>query len=165
MPEKLFGIPSHPLMVHIPVVLLPLCALLAILLVVRPFWVRHYGWPFLVLSFVSMVGTVVAAASGEGLKHILNERNPAVDRHAEWGDRTRLAAIVFFVLAAAFVYLVKRFEGLKVSGTPGSTTVVNRSAAVLLVAALLVISAVASTGAVMYTGHTGAKSAWGDAGK
>lgn len=166
MPEKLFGIPSHPLMVHMPVVLLPLCALFAIVLAVRPRLVRHYGIPFLALSLVSMVGTVLAAASGEGLQHILNERDPAIDQHAEWGDRTRIIAIVFFVLAVAFVLAVRQLQSSETddanreSGAP-----TRRSPIVPALAALLSLSSVTATAAVIYTGHTGAKSAWADAGK
>jgi uncharacterized membrane protein len=166
MPEKLFGIPSHPLMVHLPVVLLPLCALIALVLAVRPSLVRHYGWPFLGLSLVATVGTVLAASSGEGLEELLNERSDAIEQHAEWGDRTRLVAIVFFVLAVAFVYLVKRSQQRSTSDSTGSThTVVKRSPAIPVFAALLFVSAIGATASVIYTGHTGAKSAWEDAGK
>jgi uncharacterized membrane protein len=165
MPEKLFGIPSHPLMVHLPVVLLPLCALIALVLAVRPSFVRHYGWPFLGLSLVATVGTVLAASSGEGLQELLNERSSAIEQHAEWGDRTRLVAIVFFVLAAAFVYLVKRSQASTSDSTGSTHTVVKRSPAIPVLAALLAVSAIGATASVIYTGHTGAKSAWEDAGK
>ncbi len=165
MPEKLFGIPSHPLMVHLPVVMLPLCALIAVVLAFRPPLVRHYGYPFLGLSFVAMFGTVLAASSGEGLEHILNERNEAIEEHAEWGDRTRLMAVLFFVLAVAFVVLARKIHAVGPDSTSQTRSAVGRSAAVPVLAVLLSISAAAATAAVMYTGHTGAKSAWEDAGK
>ena len=38
--DKLFGIPAHPLIVHIPVVLVPLAAVGAVLALVVPRW-RH----------------------------------------------------------------------------------------------------------------------------
>ena len=34
--EKLFGLPAHPLLVHIPVVLVPLAAIIAIIREARP---------------------------------------------------------------------------------------------------------------------------------
>ena len=122
MPEKLFGIPAHPLMVHLPVVLLPLCALIALVLAVRPSLVRHFGIPFVVLTGVSFIGTFLATESGEGLQELLNEKAAAIERHAEWGDRTRIAALVFFLLAIAFVVLVKRSQRVGVTTSPSTST-------------------------------------------
>lgn len=160
MPEKLFGIPAHPLMVHLPVVMLPLCALIALALAIRPSLVRHFGIPFAVLTGVSFVGTFLATESGEGLEELLGEKSAAIERHAEWGDRTRIAALVFLLLAIAFVVLVKRSQRAAAE-RPAST----RSLAVPVMAGLLALSAVGTTVAVIYTGHSGAKSAWEDAGK
>ncbi len=161
MPDKLFGIPAHPLMVHLPVVMLPLCAIFAIILAVRPSLVKPYGIPLAVLTGISFVGTFFATESGEGLEHLLNEHSAAIERHAEWGDRTRLAALVFFILALAFVIVAKRAQG-----TP--QVVVGEAKRAMLIpvlAALMSIAAIGTTVAVIYTGHTGAKSAWEDAGK
>lgn len=161
MPEKLFGIPAHPLMVHLPVVLLPLCGLLALLLAVRPSLVRHYGIPFAVLTGVAFVGTFLATESGEGLEDILGEKSAAIERHAEWGDRTRLIALVFFLLAVVFVAVARRSQRAAVE----RFAVLRHRLAIPVIAALLCVSAVATTVSVIYTGHTGAKSAWEDAGK
>ncbi len=157
-------------MVHLPVVMLPLCALIALVLAIRPSLVRHFGIPFAVLTGVSFVGTFLATESGEGLEELLGEKSAAIERHAEWGDRTRIAALVFFILAIAFVVLVKRSqragEARPASSGPASAGPASaRSLAVPVMAALLALSAVGTTVAVIYTGHSGAKSAWEDAGK
>lgn len=162
MPDRLFGLPAHPLLVHLPVVMLPLCAILAIVLAVRPKLVRHYGPVLVGLTGVAFVGTFLAAQSGEGLQeNILKEHSAAIERHAEWGDRTRIAALVFFVCALAFVMVVRKAGASQRSLGAAA----KRSAAVPVLAALMVLSAVGTTAAVIYTGHTGAKSAWEDAGK
>ena len=41
----IFGIPAHPLLVHAVVVLLPLAAVCAAALAVRPSWRQRYAWP------------------------------------------------------------------------------------------------------------------------
>ena len=38
------GLPAHPLLVHAPVVLVPVVALLVILMIVRPQWLERFGW-------------------------------------------------------------------------------------------------------------------------
>ncbi|MEY4069352.1 MAG: hypothetical protein RLZZ332_1688, partial [Actinomycetota bacterium] len=40
--DTLGGIPSHPLFVHLPAVLIPLATLGVILMVVRPTWWQRY---------------------------------------------------------------------------------------------------------------------------
>ena len=160
MPDRLFGIPAHPLLVHIPVVLLPLCALFAIVLAVKPRLVAHYGIPLAVLTGISFAGTVLATQSGEGLQHILKEQSAAIERHSQWGDRTRLAAFVFFILALAFVGVARRTLRVSQVGVD-----VKKSVVIPILAALMSIAAIGTTVAVIYTGHSGAKSAWEDAGK
>jgi uncharacterized membrane protein len=178
MPDRLFGLPAHPLLVHIPVVLLPLCALLAIVFVVRLSLTRQFGLPVVMLTAVAAGGTFFAAESGEGMEKILNEPpNPALEAHAEWGDRIRIAAIVFFVIALIFVLLARRSSSSSssssstrastaaASGTGGVVVESGRSTVVMVLAALLVVSALGTTYAVIETGHSGAKQAWEDAGK
>ena len=41
---NLFGLPAHPLLVHIPVALIPLCAAGAIVMVVSASWRQRIGW-------------------------------------------------------------------------------------------------------------------------
>jgi uncharacterized membrane protein len=163
MPERLFGLPSHPLLVHIPVVLLPLCFIFAIFVVVKPKLVQHFGVPLLAVSLAAVIGTILAASSGEGLEKILNEHTAALEEHAEWGDRTRLIAVVFFVLITAFVFLARRV----LSQTVGTTGVGNppRNGLVTLFGLLALVAGTLMCGAVIQTGHSGAKSAWEDAGK
>jgi uncharacterized membrane protein len=163
MPERLFGLPSHPLLVHIPVVLLPLCFIFAIFVVVKPRLVQHFGVPLLIVSLVAVIGTVLAASSGEGLESILNKHNAAIQDHAEWGDRTRLVAVVFFLLITVFVALARRV----LSKTVGTTGIGNppRNGLVTVFGVLALVAGTLMCGAVIQTGHSGATLAWEDAGK
>ena len=66
--KTIFGLPAHPLLVHIPVVLLPLAAVGAVMMAVRPAWNARYRWAVLVLGAVGAVGVVLAADAGQSLQ-------------------------------------------------------------------------------------------------
>jgi uncharacterized membrane protein len=66
--SKLFGLPAHPLIVHIPVVLLPIAVLGAILIVVSPAWRARIGWLVVVAAGVSLLFVQLAIGSGEVLQ-------------------------------------------------------------------------------------------------
>jgi hypothetical protein len=96
--KTLFGLPAHPLLVHVPVVVVPLALLVAI----AALWPRVRRPAALVaaaLAVVGGIGVALAAQSGEQLQ----EQVPGSDRvqdHAEQGDAARTPALVFAVVAA-----------------------------------------------------------------
>ena len=51
----IMGVPAHPLMVHVPVVLVPLC-LIGTLLMFITRWRERIGWATVVLAGVALVG-------------------------------------------------------------------------------------------------------------
>ena len=68
MPDTVFGLPAHPLIVHATAVLVPLAALLVIL---AGCWPRFRAWagPLpMGLSLVGLVLTPLSTASGENLE-------------------------------------------------------------------------------------------------
>jgi len=42
--EELFGLPAHPLLVHMPVVIIPLAGVIAVVFAFRPAWLDRFGW-------------------------------------------------------------------------------------------------------------------------
>jgi hypothetical protein len=54
--DKLFGLPAHPFLVHVPIVLLPLSAIGVVLMAVRPSWHRSYRWVVLAIGVVGALG-------------------------------------------------------------------------------------------------------------
>ena len=54
------GLPAHPLLVHAPVVLVPVVALLVILMIVRPQWLERFGWLAVGLAGLALVTGVLA---------------------------------------------------------------------------------------------------------
>jgi uncharacterized membrane protein len=157
--NNLFGLPAHPLLVHLPVVLVPMAGLLAILFVVRPAWLDRFGWWLVGLSTVGFVGAVLAAGSGESLESRV-EQTPELERHAQLGEAARLGAFVFFVITVAVVggRMWLRRRNKAAGNTPKSAS----QAVAIGTAVALTLGAAFATITVVRAGHQGAKVTWGD---
>src|SRR3954452_15819472 len=83
MPETVFGLPTHAIVVHATVVLLPLAALAVLLYAFWPVARRRLGIVTPVLAGVALVLVPLSNQSGESLERSVG-RNPLVDRHASW---------------------------------------------------------------------------------
>jgi uncharacterized membrane protein YgcG len=145
---ELIGISAHPLMADVPLVMLPLCTVLAVLLTLRPEWADRYGIPFVVLTGISFAGTVLAAQTSPRLEDLLNQHRTATGEHTSWAE-IELASAVFFALAVAFVVVARRTNRVPVNGAD-----MTLARAMPILAALLSASAVICTAAVIDTTHT-----------
>lgn len=67
--ENIGGIPAHPLLVHAPVVLLPLLAVCVIVASIKANWHKISSIPLAILSGVVIVTSWLAKESGEHLKN------------------------------------------------------------------------------------------------
>jgi uncharacterized membrane protein len=163
--ESLGGLPAHPLLVHIPVVLIPLVAIGALLVAIRPKWMARYGWLLLILSGVAMVGAILAAGSGEALEEQVRE-TPAVERHAELGETARNVSILLFVVVAAVVILRWWASRRASEGDPdGFSRFVTSTAGLVIAGLLLVGTGAVATYSVVKAGHQGAEVTWEDIGE
>ena len=157
--SNLFGLPAHPLLVHVPVVLIPLAALGAIAIAVRPAWRIRFGALVVAIAGVGLLGLQLAMGAGEELEEHVKETE-AVERHADLAGITRLSAIVFFVVVTAFVVYDHRRRSLAIRTGPGSPAAVRPSRLLVALAALTVVTSILATGAVVQAGHTGAEAVW-----
>jgi hypothetical protein len=169
--SKLFGLPAHPLLVHIPVVLIPLAALGTVAIVVSSKLRARFGWIVGGVAVAAAIGATLAAGAGESLSETVRSDPSfdaaAVDRHIELGDAARTLSIVFAVVLVGFLALewwlqrrARRDEVASVGAAKKSMVGVARKW-VLPVAAVasLAMGAVATTW-VVRAGHTGAKATW-----
>ena len=85
VPETVFGLPVHPLVVHATVVLVPLTALVLLLAVLLPRFRAWAGWLPLGLAVVSTALAPISTSSGENLEHQLGETS--ADREARRARR------------------------------------------------------------------------------
>ena len=118
--ETIFGLPAHPLLVHVPVVLIPLCAAGAVWIVVWPSWRQRIGWIVVVLSGFTVVMSKLAADSGEALEDALDRESSLLERHTELGDTFVWFALAFLVAVLALM-LWDRAQRRKADPSGGST--------------------------------------------
>lgn len=157
--SKLFGLPAHPLLVHVPVVLVPLAALGAVLIAVRPAWRNRFGVLVAAVAGIGLVGIQMAIGSGEALEDKLKE-SEAIERHADLAGITRLSVLLFFVAVTALVIVDRRRRHRAVVAGPGTPAAVKGSKLLAGLAALTVATSLLATGAIVQAGHTGAKAVW-----
>lgn len=96
MPIQVAGIPLHPLLVHAPIVLVPLLALLGILYVVIPPLRRHLGWAVFVLTILTPASVFVARLSGEKFRtaEIFADAATQINKHEGY------STVLFWLLVA-----------------------------------------------------------------
>jgi hypothetical protein len=148
MPETVFGLPLHPLIVHATVVFVPLAALALALSVLSPRFRAWAGILPLGLTVAAVVLAPLSTSTGENLEHVVGE-NSLVRKHAELGEGLIWWCIGMVVVAGAS-YLLRRRDA-----EPGKRV----SAALLAVGVLVAGGTLVQT---VLIGHSGAKAAWGD---
>lgn len=161
--DKIFGLPAHPLLVHIPVVLVPLAAIIAIVFAFKPAWLDRYGWGLVALSGVGALGAILAAGSGEALEGMQNEAETvARENHFQLGETARLMAIIFFAVVTLVVVLRFLARRRTASGreSTGLWQFLASKGGAIAVAVVLVLSASAAMYTISKAGHQGAKISW-----
>lgn len=152
--ESFFGVPAHPLFVHLPVVLTPVAALTAVVLLFRSEWRRSFAWITALLAGAALFGAQLAVGSGEPLEEAVGE-SEGLERHAELGEVTRTFIAVFFVASVAvFVFDWWRARH------PSEGKFIGNERIPILLLALTVVTGALSTVWVARTGHEGAKVTW-----
>lgn len=154
--DSLFGLPAHPLVVHLAVVLVPLAALGT---VVIAFWGaarQRIGWIVVALAFVAFVGCFLAKESGEALQDSV-KHTEAVDSHVEMADGGTVAGFAVFV-GAAGVMVVDRI--LRQRTARDRSVLPLQGQAPLIVGVLAVLLAVFGSVRIIQIGHSGAKATW-----
>lgn len=149
--DTVMGLPMHPLVVHVAVVLLPLSALGLIALVIVPRWRGSFGWLVLGGLAVGTAGAFIAKESGEAL----SKRVGLPQEHADWGDKLPLLAAALFLVAVVWFWLDRRSRRASSSDASGAPNVLTR-----LLGALAIVLAVAAAGLTVVVGHSGATAVW-----
>ena len=143
--DTIDGLPVHVLVVHAVVVLIPLAAIGAIMMALRPRWVRVIGVATIAGAGVGAVAAFVSKISGESLASRVGVPNP----HAEYGENYPLFVLAYLVLITVF--------WLYVRGVP-----LNRSRPLWL-KGFGVVVILASIGIAYFsfiTGHSGSEATW-----
>jgi hypothetical protein len=155
------GVPAHPLLVHAVVVLLPLAALGAVAVAVRPAWSRPYGPLVAAAALGGAVSATLARTTGLQLESAIGvtpEFAPVVDAHEQLGTWVLWVSWPFAALAVATVVLALRTT--RAEGGGGGTATATRTTTRLLGAVTAAVG-VAVVVLVVLAGHSGAAAVWG----
>lgn len=140
----IWGLPAHPLVVHAPVVLIPITAIFAIIMVSNRKLSRRFGPLVVGVAALAAISAFLAAQTGKALQEALGYQ---VVEHAMFGER------VWWFSGATFVTLLglwlidrssrrsRRFDGN-------------------LLAIAAVVFSILATFWVIRAGHTGAELVW-----
>jgi cell division protein FtsW (lipid II flippase) len=148
VPETVFGLPTHAIVVHATVVLLPLAALAVLLHAFWPAARRRLGIVTPLLAGGALVLVPMSTQSGENLEDAVG-RTELVERHAELADGMLPWAIGLFVVAAGLWLLDRR----RVSN-PGPRWFP------VVASVLAVVAVVGTVQQVVRVGHAGATATW-----
>lgn len=140
------GLPLHPLVVHAPILLLPLAAVGSVIMVARARFTKRFGVVFVMAAWAGALSALLARYTGEELAKTV----PAIAEHVEDGGRLPFIALGFAVVITAF-WLFDR-------GIPGNRP---RPWWLWALAVALIVLAVVMVAATVGVGHSGAESVWG----
>jgi uncharacterized membrane protein len=143
--DTIFGLPTHVLVVHFVVVLLPLAAIGAVIMAIKQRWSVRFG-PFVVaIAFVGLGVTVVAKESGQAFAERVGTPQP----HAELADTLPYFALALFVTVAA-LWLLDRNGSAKR----------KRPIGVAILAIVVIAVAALTTLWTIRVGHSGSEAVW-----
>lgn len=157
--DEFLGVPTHPLAVHAPVVLVPIAAIVAVVLAVRADWRRRVGWLMPAAVFVLVAMLFVARESGEAAKEADNVFGD-IAQHEDLANATFVLSIVWFVVTLA-VAIRDRLAGRGIARSlSADASVRSRDDVATALAVLATIAAIVTTIWLIRTGHAGAESRW-----
>ncbi len=145
--DLIAGLPVHILIVHTAVVLIPLSAIGAILIVARPKALRLFGAATVIGATVGVVASVIAELSGNQLA----ERVGWPEEHANYGELFPFAALAFLLLLIVFWVLAR--------GVPLNR---NRPLGLKVFGAVLIVAAIGISFFTVLTGYSGSKATWSE---
>ncbi len=148
---EILGLPLHPLILHVPVVLVPLVALGGIVISLLRWARERYASLVMVGAFGAAVSTFITQVAGQNLYNSLPQRTAAVEYHASIGGQLLLWTILLFV-GTVVIVLAQRM--IKQENPRGRIALI--SGAVITIA-----MAIVSTVQIMRIGHAGAVAVWG----
>ena len=155
MPDNIFGLPLHPLMVHATVVIVPAAAVTVLLAAT---WPRFRRWAALLPLGLAVAGLILvplSTSSGEALEHEVGH-SALIERHSQLADGL-LPWMIGLVLAAAGGYAWHWRAGRATVNDSASRRWVP-----MAISVLAVVAALGTSVQVVLIGHSGAKAAWSD---
>jgi hypothetical protein len=159
------GLPTHVLVVHAVVVLVPLCFVGVVVAAFSRTWRQRLAIPILVLLAVGVVASFIATRSGRALRHRIGA-TPAINHHAHIGTWVPWIVLVALVLTAVWLGLEQQAGAISMRGGPDAEVLAappraEPSSGVRLTACVLAVVACGfAAGWIAYVGEAGSSAHW-----
>lgn len=157
MPPFVLGLPTHVLVVHAVVVLVPLAVFGAVVVAVWPAARRRLGWVVLGVTAVATLCIPLATTSGEQLGERLVPTQ-LIEQHEHLGDGLLVFVATLLVAVAALVSL----DHVRTKRQAGTSGWAPSKLLLAGLSALVVAAAAVSAVQVVRIGDSGARAAWTD---
>lgn len=157
--ETAFGIPAHPLLIHVPVIFVPLLIIVSLGYALVPFARPKLDWALVALSVLTPIGTFVARASGLAFRarlireHAVSNQDLAkINIHQGYGTDLLWITIALGVLGLVLVGV--QAARARQGGSGGGAVLW------IILSALTVVGAALAGYYVFKTGDSGAHIVW-----
>jgi hypothetical protein len=156
------GLPAHPLIIHVPVVLIPLSVLGALAIVVRPAWIDRYGVLLCLCAIVAMSSIFLAMQAGAALEGALHLHGETAHLISEHSQAAHILAIGFTAFTAILIltFASHRISGGMPTGLGAADGLLGSRASYLALRIALVVLALFCAYFVFRVGDLGAKAVW-----
>lgn len=190
MPDTVDGLPLHPLLVHFPLVLVPLLVLLVVLYALIPPLRKRVGWAVLVLAVLAPVAVFFARWAGKSFADSVlaalppaevDAKTDAINEHEMFGDWLLWVTIGVLPLFLLFGALERGRRSALARATerpfakkadedgdtpappkPNDDPAAGGRKLIMIVFGLLMIATAAAAGYLAFkAGETGARAHWG----
>ncbi len=161
------GLPAHPLLLHVPVILIPVVLVCTLLRAFAPRRIDRYAVALAALTVFTLASTVLTASTGEALRHALGLDRPGtaaglahlIARHAHAAAILRLLmfGLSFSVILDLLAYRVRQGQLLQ---WPRANRLMRLPATSQTLAVAMVFLTVATGYFVFRTGDLGARAVW-----
>lgn len=155
---KIFGLPAHPLFVHVPVVLIPLVGIGAIAMVCSARVRDRFGWLILGIGVFAGGSTQLAIESGQALRRRVPQ-SAELRRHVHIAESIRPLILLLFLVTLAVMLIDRRTRAAwPFSGREPASGIGSVGRVCLIVATVVV--AVGTNVRLFQIGDSGAKATW-----
>ncbi|HEV2343114.1 MAG TPA: DUF2231 domain-containing protein [Actinocrinis sp.] len=148
MPVKVFGLPTHVLLLHAAVAGIPLVCLTTIAIAARPAWRRRFGLVNAIVTVVMVGVTYATDLAGQQLYNHATYLDKIAAQHRSLG-----LTLVWFVAAVA-VFAVALVVADRAGYAEHHATMVTISALAIAASAVCIVQTVR-------VGDSGARAVWG----
>jgi hypothetical protein len=148
MPVKVFGLPTHVLLLHVAVAGIPLVCLTTIAVAARPGWRRRFGVANAILSVVMVGVTYATELAGQQLYNHAAYLQRLAAQHRSLGE-----TLVWFVAVTA-LFAVALVVADRAGYAEHHVTMVTISALAIAASAICIVETIR-------VGDSGARAVWG----